>query len=241
MKKNIRTLLTTLLVAGIVMNFTASCSKNDNTNEPIPTGTVTDIDGNEYNTITIGKQVWMIENLKTTHYNNGDLIKTTDPFNLNIVSETKSKYQWAYDGDEKNVTIYGRLYTWYAATDERCLCPEGYHIPTNEEWTTLINYLGGENVAIHKLVEKGTTHWILLNEKATNASGFSALPAGGRSITGFYSGIGWSTEWWTSSLIEYEHYTWDITYIKLFLMFRKVEYVDPTQAINGNSVRCIKD
>ena len=89
------------------------------------TPTVTDIDGNVYQTVTIGKQVWMAEDLKTTRYRNGDLIGPTTPATLDINSESSPKYQWAYDGDEKNVATYGRLYTWYAVADGRNIAPVG--------------------------------------------------------------------------------------------------------------------
>ena len=102
---------------------------------------VKDIDGNVYRTITIGTQVWMAENLKTTKYRNGDLIGTTTPATLVIEGESTPKYQWAYDGNESNVATYGRLYTWYVATDSRNVCPIGWHVPTDAEWTTLTDYL----------------------------------------------------------------------------------------------------
>ena len=91
--------------------------------------TIKDIDGNVYITVTIGTQVWMVENLKTTKYRNGDLIGTTTPATKDITNETTPKYQWAYNGNESNVDIYGRLYTWYAVTDSRNICPTAgmYH------------------------------------------------------------------------------------------------------------------
>ena len=102
---------------------------------------VKDIDGNAYRTITIGTQVWIVENLKTTKYCNGDLIGTTTPATLNIEDESTPKYQWAYDGNESNVATHGRLYTWYVATDSRNVCPVGWHVPSDAEWTTLTDYL----------------------------------------------------------------------------------------------------
>ena len=123
------------------------------------TATVTDIDGNVYNTVTIGTQVWMKENLKVTKYRNGDAIGITTPATLDIWGETSPRYQWAYDGNESNVATYGRLYTWYAVTDSRGVCPTGWHVPTDSEWTTLTDYLGGESVAGGKMKEAGTTHW----------------------------------------------------------------------------------
>ena len=94
--------------------------------------TVTDIDGNVYHTVTIGTQVWMVENLKTTKYRNGVAIGTTTPATLSILSESlPTKYQWAYGGNESNVAIYGRLYTWYTVTDSRNIAPTGWHVSTD--------------------------------------------------------------------------------------------------------------
>jgi len=137
---------------------------------------VTDIDGNVYQTVSIGTQVWMKENLKVTRYRNGDIITPTNPATLDISGESAPKYQWAYNGDEGNVAVYGRLYTWYAATDLRNVCPSGWHLPTDTEWTTLTTFLGGFKVAGGKLKETGSAHWQSPSTGATNQSGFTALP-----------------------------------------------------------------
>ena len=100
--------------------------------------TVTDIDGNVYHTITIGNQTWMAENLKTTKYRNGDAIGTTTA-SKDTSTKSTPKYQWAYGGNEANVAKYGRLYTWYAATDTRNIAPAGWHVPTDAEWSILKN------------------------------------------------------------------------------------------------------
>jgi hypothetical protein len=113
-----------ILMAGIL--FIVSCG-ND-TPEPkefVCGDTITDIDGNVYNTVSIGGQCWMKENLKTTKYRNGESIGTTSTATLDISSETTPKYQWAYEGNESNVATYGRLYTWFAITDSRNVCPDG--------------------------------------------------------------------------------------------------------------------
>ena len=89
----------------------------------LSSNTVSDAEGNIYNIIGIGTQVWMAENLKTTRYRNGDLIGTTTSADLDITAEDTPKYQWAYNGNESNVATYGRLYTWYAVTDSRNVCP----------------------------------------------------------------------------------------------------------------------
>jgi uncharacterized protein (TIGR02145 family) len=156
--------------------------------------TVKDIDGNIYKTVTIGTQVWIVENLKTTKYSNGDSIGTTTPATLDITTEKIPKYQWSYDGDERNVATYGRLYTWYAASDNRNLCPTGWHLPTDSEWTTLTDYLTNNGYGY-----KGTASEITKSMAATsgwttnsiegnvgndqmrnNKSGFSAFAGGYR-------------------------------------------------------------
>jgi uncharacterized protein (TIGR02145 family) len=164
---------------------------------PPDCGTVTDIDGNVYQTVTIGTQVWMAENLKVTRYRNGDPIP-------NITSNS----QWAslttgayceYDNDINNVATYGRLYNWEAVDDSRNIAPEGWHVPTDAEWTTLINYLGGPSVAGGKMKETGTTHWMSPNTGATNESGFTGLPGGWRYSDGNYFVLTIETAFWSST------------------------------------------
>jgi uncharacterized protein (TIGR02145 family) len=218
---------------------------------------IKDFDGNIYQTIVIGDQVWMAENLRTTHYRNGEVIPTTKPTTLDISPEEKinplvakdlstpqsvvpdipliqlPKYQWPYNGDETNVTVYGRLYTWYAATDERNICPVGWHLPTDKEWKELIEYLGGNAVAGGKLKEEGLAHWVEPNNGASNQSGFNALPAGGRNPDGSFSNQGKYGAWWTSSPGIYRHIEHDDPYT-----YRNYYY---NSKIMGFSVRCIKD
>ena len=185
---------TIILIALMVLLY--GCIKDDDTQSKI---TVTDIDGNLYHTVTIGTQTWMKENLKTTKYRNGDLIGTTTPASLNIIDESTPKYQWAYDGNISNVATYGRLYTWYAVTDSRNVCPVGWHVPSDAEWTELTDYLGGEDVASGKLKETGTTHWSDPNEGATNETGFTALPGGFRFDNGSFDVIGGYGYWWSAT------------------------------------------
>ena len=164
--------------------------------------TVQDINGNVYPIITIGKQVWMKEDLKTTRYSNGDSIRTTTPATLDITNEPTPIYQWAYDGDESNVEIYGRLYTWYAAIDDRNICTTGWHVPTDTDWSTLITYLVGVSVTGGKLKETGITHWKSPNNGATNESGFTALPGGYRYGSGTFFDIGSTGNWWSSTEVS---------------------------------------
>jgi uncharacterized protein (TIGR02145 family) len=177
------------------------------------TNTVKDIDDNVYPTVKIGNQVWMAENLKTTRYCNGDLIGTTTPATLDIELEIAPKYQWAYDGDENNVQVFGRLYTWYVATDSRNVCPTGWHVPTDSEWTDLTDYLinngyafgtGYQGMDIAKSLA-ATSGWVPdetpgsagNDQKSNNITGFGALPGGGRVEGGKFIDLGHVGDWWS--------------------------------------------
>ncbi len=166
-------------------------------------GTVTDIDGNVYQTVQIGTQVWMAENLKVTHYRNGDSIP-----NVTDNSQWKNLSSGAYcdyANDPNYSLTYGRLYNWYAAEDARGLAPAGWHVASDAEWQTLVNYLGGEAVAGGKMkttgtIEQGNGLWYAPNTGATNEYGFSALPGGYRiSHDGAFSGKGYYAYFWSST------------------------------------------
>ena len=160
--------------------------------------TITDIDGNVYNTVTIGTQTWMVENLKTTKYRNGDAIPNVT-VDASWAALTTGAYCW-YNNDAATFkATYGALYNWYAVADSRKIAPTGWHVPTDAEWTTLTTYLGGVSVAGGKLKETGTSHWISPNTGATNSSGFTAFPGGSRYADGTSSFIGASGYWWSSS------------------------------------------
>jgi len=165
----------------ITFLFSLSCKKSDQ-NYP---ETVIDIDGNTYNTVLIGDQLWMKENLITTKFSNGDPIATTDPIDKSISLESEPIYQWFYFEDKPNPSIYGRFYTWFAVVDSRNICPEGWHVPTNEEWKTMINNLGGNEIAGGKLKETNPDYWVDINIGATNSSGFGAVPTSIRFAEGF--------------------------------------------------------
>jgi uncharacterized protein (TIGR02145 family) len=220
-----------LIVMGFILILANSCKKDP----PY----MTDQDGNVYTSVTIGTQVWMVENLKTSKYRNGDLIGTTTPATLDITAEATPKYQWAYDDNENNVATYGRLYTWFAVTDSRNVCPAGWHVPTDKEWTTLASFLGGANVAGGKLKETGTIHWLTPNEGATNETGFTALAGGVRVPEGSFFNIDFRGFWWSSTKcsecpISNAWCRWmQHNLSDLVLVYERKEL--------GFSVRCIKD
>jgi len=197
-------------------------------------GTVTDYDGNVYQTIKIGDQWWMMENLKVTHYRNGDPIPhVTDG------GEWSGLYTGAYcayDNDPANVSTYGRLYNWYAVDDSRNIAPTGWHVPTNGEWQTLVDSLGGSSVAGGKMKEAGTTHWYPPNTGATNESGFSALPGGYRHYYGYFDSMGIYAYFWSSTK-RYSYSAWDR---ELYYYYSRV-YRYAVDKSHGFSVRCVQD
>jgi uncharacterized protein (TIGR02145 family) len=193
-------------------------------------GSLTDIDGNAYKTIQIGNQTWMAENLKTTRFNDGTAI----PLVKDVVAWAElssSAYCW-YTNDSVS---YGAMYNWFTV-NTGTLCPAGWHVPSDAEWTTLSTYLGGDTICGNQLKETGITHWQSPNTGATDESGFTALPGGYRGNDGSFTGIRKDDYLWSSS----ESSLIDATYRALFY--------DSGNGINGNSdkkdgfnVRCMKD
>jgi trimeric autotransporter adhesin len=175
----------------------ASSASNSGT----PLAPITDNDGNVYNNVTIGTQVWMAENLKTTKYNDGTAIPNIID-NISWANATTGAYS-DYSNTPANSTTHGRLYNWYAvdATSNggKNVCPTSWHVSTDAEWTTLTTYLGGAAVAGVKLKETGTTHWLSFYTVATNETGFTALPGGNRDVNGAYHNIGDDVYWWSST------------------------------------------
>ncbi|PIS27806.1 MAG: hypothetical protein COT43_08625 [Candidatus Marinimicrobia bacterium CG08_land_8_20_14_0_20_45_22] len=180
---------------GIAFFMFFSCEKDPTSSKD--TDTVTDIDGNTYQTVKIGEQWWMAENLKVTHYRNGaEIPNITDN---TAWSNLSTGAYCDYNNDVNNVITYGRLYNWYAVNDSRNIAPTGWHVPTDAEWQTLVDYLGGESVAVGKMKEMGTTHWQTPNTGATNESGFLALPGGYRYGSGACGYVGGSGYWWSAA------------------------------------------
>jgi uncharacterized protein (TIGR02145 family) len=198
------------------------------------TGTVLDSDGNTYKTIGIGYQEWMTENLKATKFNNGDSIPLV--VNDTLWTELSTPGFCWYNNAEGNKNIYGALYNWYAVSSNKKLCPSGWHVSTNEDITTLVNYLGGSSIAGGILKETGTNHWNSPNTGATNEYSFTALAGGKRFADGSFDFMKVEGNWW--SLTEYS--TLNASY--LYILF---SYSNSFQAYynkkNGMSVRCVKD
>ena len=196
---------------------------------------ITDVDGNDYRIIIIGDQCWMAENLKVTHFRNGEPIPNiTDNYEW---ENTLSHAYCAYNNNEDNSETYGRLYNFSAVVDGRILSPDGWHIPSDAEWQVLIDYLGGSNVAGGKMKVVGTTFWESPNAGATNESGFSALGGGYRyffDASFFYKGK--NENFWSSTPLDgfVSAYTRD-------LHFNSAEISRSDYELYGGfSVRCVR-
>lgn len=214
-----------ILLGTISICFTA-CKDDEDKKE-----FVKDIDGNMYTTVEIGTQTWMVQNLKVTKYKNGDPIPTLDNDALTWGSLTSGAFSNYYNNSLSN----GLLYNWYAVNDSRGLAPEGWHIPSEAEWTILFNFLGGEAIAGSKLKERGTAHWCAPNDDATNSTGFTALPTDWRLDIGFGTGCE-DSSFWSSDEDDDQH----AHNIFLFNGTGEISRVI-NQKYVGWGVRCIKD
>jgi uncharacterized protein (TIGR02145 family) len=186
-----------------------------------------DIEGNIYSITTIGTQVWMTENLKTTKYNDGNEISLVIDNTSWLELSTPAYCSY-------NNVGYGALYNWYAVNTGK-LCPIGWHVPNDTDWTALMEFLGGSNIAGGKL--KDTGYWLSPNNGATNESGFAALPGGWRLPTGEYQYIGEYGFWWSS--IEYDA----LSAMRWVLGYSMSDFIGNGgwNKKLGCSVRCIKD
>jgi uncharacterized protein (TIGR02145 family) len=238
------------------INFTGKSGPYSTVKTDIPAGDktisfnfvpCTDDDNINYPVVKIGTQTWMARNLKTTRYSNGDLIATTTE---DISSETAPKYQWAYNGNEEYVNAYGRLYTWYAAVDNHKLCPAGWHLPTDQDWTTLSNYLvnngygyQGDRYAIAKSLaaasgwtpttRSGQVGYI---QSDNNSSGFTGIPGGYRDVSGIFTDLGSRGFWWSSTECDsLSAFTYILSAVNSFV------YPLYYQKSWSLSIRCIKD
>lgn len=209
---------------------------------PIAPETVTDIDGNIYHTVVIGTQVWMVENLKTTKYRNGDDIPKVDGDDA-WIGLTSGAYCYYPELDKDK---YGGLYNFFAVEDERNISPDGWHVPSREEYQALIKYLGGSSVAAGKMKEAGSENWttelMTTTNKASNESGFTALPGGCRTASGEFGSRGYIGFYWTSygfdNSMNDERYGY---YRSLYLGDESIPDENNYHGYMGLSVRCIMD
>ena len=207
-------------------------------------GVVYDFDGNIYQTVVIGNQCWMKENLRTTHYSDG--------------TEIAAATIYDYEGDPQNTVVYGKLYTWAGAMNGELsssanpsgvqgVCPDGWHLPSDSEWMELEIYLGMSAADANldaqlrgdiggKLKETGTEHWASPNTGATNESGFTALPAGCRNNVGTFSGIGLYTFFWTATESNFSQSQFRAVYNDQTAIWR-----GPHMKADSKSIRCVKN
>lgn len=220
--KSLLMLITALIIA---INCMAQVSSK--------TETVADVDGNVYNTVTIGSQTWMAENLKVTKYNDGTSIPNVT--GNNKWSKLTTGAMCNYKNTPSNSTTYGKLYNWHAVNTGK-LCPTNWHVPTDAEWITLTFYLGGECSAGGKLKETDTTHWKSPNADVTNESGFTALPGGFRNNKGIFSYIIESGYWWSATEDSEARAWFHCMHFDNSIVFRNSLYKEW-----GFSMRCVKD
>jgi len=210
-----------------------------------PSSVVTDVDGNTYQTVTIGSQVWMKENLKVSKYRNGNAIPTglTDA----AWSATTSGAFAIYDNLAANNTTYGKLYNWYAVADPRGLCPAGWHVPTEHDWQLLTKFLdlsadttivnGASSFSAGGIIKAISSLWTSPNIGSTNSSGFSAMPGGFYEYFGFsFNDIGIGAYFWTSTGISTTVATSRVLNYSTASLFQ-----NQPDKNHGYSVRCLKD
>ena len=205
--------------------------------------------GYTYDLVEIGGQCWFKENLQTTTYRDGTPINYPGTDNTAWSNDTTGAYAW-YDNDSTTYdSIYGKLYNWYAVENPARLCPTGWHVPTDSEWSQLVIYLdpaadtacsvcNQSSIAGIMMKDTGTIYWTNPNFGATNISGFSGLPGGYRQDGGLYANVGSKGNWWSSS--SYQHNTNNA-------MCRNLSSNNGTiqrffiHKRNGYSIRCLRD
>lgn len=224
------------MLLAIIAVVTSSCKKeekkdDDKQQNPDPI-TATDIDGNLYNSVKIGDQTWLVENLKVTRYNNGDTIPYL-PNNVQWKNTTEGARSF-YDDNTLNIDSFGMLYNFRALEDSRKICPTGWHVSTTQEWVDLLNFLGGASAAGEKL--KSKKGWNGETGVNNNSSGFTAVPAGLRDQNGNYNYLRDYTYFWSTPAIDA-----DLAYV--FNIDKGVSEIYSYNEVKkyGKSCRCVKD
>lgn len=193
--------------------------------------TVIDFDGNIYPTITMGTQIWMKENLKVTHYGNGDVIGTTTD-TAHICNESTPKYQWPFGGLDSLVNANGRLYTWYVLVDDRHVCPAGWHVPSNKDWAALRHHLALDTVS-HNTGNKPDTALYNHLSKKIEQSGFTNGLGGKRNCGGSFTER--VAVWWS---ITGDNERSKLSYLSPLTLVPLKTFREEN---NGYAVRCVKD
>ena len=240
MRNNGRILIYSGLLIGIFVLILSGCKKSETTAEVVG-GTVSDLEGNVYKTVTIGSQTWMAENLRSIKLSDGVAIQYVSD-NSTWSNLTTPGYSYYSNDSTTYKAKYGALYNWYTVQTKK-LCPTGWHIPSDAEWTTLATSLGVDSLAGGKLKETTSLDWYVPNLYATNTTGFTAIPSGYRFFNGSYNNIGYSGNWWSDT--EYTTSSarfFYLRYDKGFAYDNKIttgkNFVDK---LYGLSVRCLKN
>ncbi len=224
---------TTYYVRAFATNSAGTGYGNQVSFTTLQANTIADYDGNMYQVITIGTQTWMKENLKTTHYMNGDAISNISD-NAQWSAQTSGAC-CSYTNNSANINTYGLLYNWYAVNDVRNIAPTGWHVPTDNDWQILSIYLGGSNTAGDKLKESGTTHWATGNT-GNNSSGFTAFAGGYRTNTGSFGDMGNTAGFWTATLYTATN-SWSRSLVCTASFISRNSFIKSY----GYSVRLVKD
>ncbi len=198
--------------------------------------TITDFDGNVYKVVKIGSQEWMAENLKVTHFRTGEEIPHIDE---NLSWNSMSAAYCYYENQPINLDVYGAIYNYYAVSDQRNICPEGWHIPTTDDWKLLVEFLDGKDNAGGKMKVAGTDYWLSENTGGDNSSGFTALPGGYRSPSGAFNNLGTLGAWWSSDT-GLSNPSENASYLFIYNN-SPFAVIEELPKLYGLSVRCIKD
>lgn len=239
MKIRILTISPLVLITCTIIFLVSGCKKENNED---PAETVKDIEGNSYTVVTIGTQKWLVENLRTTKYNDGADIPGLTVDN-EWVAATTGAYCW-YENNSAYKSTYGALYNWFAASSGK-LCPAGWHVPSKAEYETLILGQGGDVVAGGSLKEKGLAHWYDPNAGANNLSGFKALPGGQRVVSDYGTGVSFDGLkarglWWSATPYTYPTSVPHAYYLNMWFDNTEAGFGSRPRP-SGMSVRCIKD
>jgi uncharacterized protein (TIGR02145 family) len=191
-----------------------------------------DIDGNRYKTVVLGRQEWFAQDLKVTHYSNGDDIATIDSLKHweNLVSSAYYKFH-----NDKEDEELGYLYNWYVVNDSRNVCPRGWHVPSDAEWTMLINFFGGSTRA-GDLIKKRSYNFTFLNYKKVIKSNFNAVISGYIGFDGEFCDLNIKSSWWTNTE-NVSNTAWNRSVSKE----DKGVYRDDEIKQAGLSIRCLKN
>ncbi len=233
MKRQVRNLIYSILGIGIAIAIMTSCKK-DSTVTAIQYGSLSDFEGNVYTTINIGSQTWMAENLKATKFNDGTAIPLVKD---NILWSKLTTPGHCFYANDSTATRYnfGALYNWYTVQSNK-LCPTGWHVPSDADWTALKLQLGVDSIAGGKLKTTGYVNWSNPNTAATNSTNFNAMPFGYRYYNGTFNNFGFSGTWWSST-----QYTTSTAWYCYLAYNQGTVGRTFNDKLFGMSVRCLKN